>query len=111
MHLLDAVDELYEGGRLACLLERLCASADRRRFAAPLKASFQALTGAFEGLCREAGLTASEARSRAEDSVVRIQGSLVVAAGTEDARVFQRALASIRGMLLAPSAEERRARR
>ena len=45
--LLDAVDVFYDGGRTACLLERLCASADRARFAEPLKASFGALIAAF----------------------------------------------------------------
>lgn len=108
---LDAVNDLYDGGRMACLLERLCASADRRRFAGPLKASFQAMLGAFEGLCREAGLAQSDARARAEDSVVRIEGSLVLAAGTEDPRVFQRAIDSIRTALLAPSAAAGRSRR
>ncbi len=104
---LDAVNDLYDGGRMACLLERLCASADRRRFAEPLKASFHALMGAFEGLGREAGLARAEARARAEDAVVRIEGSLVLAAGTDDPRVFQRALESIRATLLAPAAVRR----
>jgi AcrR family transcriptional regulator len=99
---LDAVDELYDGGRMACLLERLCASVDRRRFAKPLEASFHGLVGAFEGLCREAGLSRADARARAEDAVVRIEGSLVLAAGTDDPRVFRRALDSIRATLLAP---------
>jgi TetR/AcrR family transcriptional regulator, lmrAB and yxaGH operons repressor len=108
---LEAVDELYEGGRMACLLERLCASAHRRRFTQPLKASFQEFVGAFEGLCREAGLSRAEARARAEDSVVRIEGSLVLAAGTDDPRVFQRAIESIRTTLLAPALAQSASRR
>jgi TetR/AcrR family transcriptional regulator, lmrAB and yxaGH operons repressor len=108
---LDAVDALYDGGRMACLLERLSASADRGRFAEPLKASFAAFMNAFERLGREAGLSRAEARARAEDAVVRIEGSLVLAAGTEDASVFQRALTSIRATLLAPAVEPARARR
>src|SRR4051812_4083983 len=31
-----ALDAFYEGGRKACLLERLCASVDRARFGRPL---------------------------------------------------------------------------
>lgn len=100
--LLEAVDVLYDGGRMACLLERLSASADRSRFAEPLHRSFDAFIGAFEGLCREARLTATVARARAEDAVVRIEGSLVLAAGTGDPAVFRRALESLRATLLAP---------
>jgi AcrR family transcriptional regulator len=107
---LAAVEALYDGGRMACLLERLSASADRGRFAEPLKDSFVAFMSAFERLGRAAGLGRAEARARAEDAVVRIEGSLVVAAGTEDPRVFQRALASIRSTLLAPAAASPRAR-
>lgn len=104
---LAAVNELYDGGRTACLLERLCASVDRGSFAAPLRASFQAFTGAFEALCREAGLPRAAARARAEDAVVRIEGSLVVAAGVGDPRVFQRALEAVRVSLLGSSAAGR----
>jgi AcrR family transcriptional regulator len=100
--LLDAVDSLYDGGRMACLLERLSASADRSRFAEPLARSFRAFIDAFDGLCREAGLSAAVSRARAEDAVARIEGSLVLAAGTNDPPVFQRALEAIRATLLAP---------
>src|SRR5215217_1906682 len=34
--MLDTIDAFYEGGRKACLLERLCASVDRTRFRRPL---------------------------------------------------------------------------
>lgn len=105
---LDAVNGVYDGGRMACLLERLCASTDRKRFAGPLRASFHAFTGAFEALCREAGLPHAEARARAEDAVVRIEGSLVLAVGTDDPGVFQRAVDAIRASLLAPATDARR---
>lgn len=99
--LLTALDGIYEGGRAACLLERLTASVDRTRLARPLAASFRALLGAFESLCQEAEIDRAEVRRRAEDAVVRIEGSLIVAAGTGDPQVFRRALESIRATLLA----------
>jgi AcrR family transcriptional regulator len=99
--LLTALDALYDGGRAACLLERLTASVERTRLAKPLAASFREMIDAFEGLCRQAGLDRAEARRRAEDAMVRIEGSLVVAAGTCDAKVFRRALEKIRSTLLA----------
>jgi AcrR family transcriptional regulator len=101
--LLKALDALYDGGRAACLLERLSASIDRTRLARPLAASFRALLGGFEGLCVEAGLDRAEARRRAEDAVVRVEGSLIVASGTDDPQVFRRALENIRATLLTRS--------
>lgn len=100
--LLDALDAFYEGGKKACLLERLCASVDRAHFGAPLRATFLHLISAVGNICRAAGLSAALARRRAEDAVVRIEGALVVAAGTEDPSVFARTLGALRTTLLLP---------
>jgi len=97
---LGVVEQVYDSGRLACLLERLCASADRKKFAKPLRSTFAALLDAFEVLCVESGQSKSVARARAEDAVVRIQGSLVLGAATEQSEVFMRALGKIRESLL-----------
>lgn len=102
--LLDAVSAFYGEGKTACLLERLCASADRGRFARPLRAAFAAFMAAFERVCREAGLPPATARARAESAVVRIEGALVVAAGTGDTGVFTRTLRDLRETLLDASA-------
>ena len=56
-----------------------CASADRARFAGPLRAGFAAFLEAFEGICLAAGIGPALARARAEGAVVRIEGALVVA--------------------------------
>jgi AcrR family transcriptional regulator len=98
---LAVVDGLYDSGRLPCLLERLCASVDRAAFQASLGRVFGDLQARFETLALQAGVSEANARERAEDAVVRIQGALVVGAGTADPAVFTRALARIRGELLA----------
>jgi TetR/AcrR family transcriptional repressor of lmrAB and yxaGH operons len=98
---LGVVEEVYDSGRLACLLERLCASADRKRFAKPLRRTFEALLEAFEHLCLETGQQRTVAKTRAEEAVVRIQGSLVLAAGLDQPEVFVRTLGRIRDSLLA----------
>jgi TetR/AcrR family transcriptional repressor of lmrAB and yxaGH operons len=105
--LLAAVDEVYASGRLACLLERLCASADRKKFSKPLRNTFEALLQAFEQLCLEAGLRGPVARARAEDALVRIQGSLVIGTGLGQPEVFGRALGKIRETLLEAEEGER----
>lgn len=100
--MLDTIDAFYEGGRKACLLERMCTAADRARFRRPLRRGFRAWLGAVEQLCIEAGLPPAVARARAEDVVVRVEGALVVCAGTGDYGVFARTLTDLRRSVLAP---------
>jgi AcrR family transcriptional regulator len=101
--MLDAIDAFYEGGRKACLLERLSASVDRARFRRPLRRAFAAWVEAVESVCLDAGLSKSVARARAEDLVVRVEGALVVSAGTGDHGVFARTLRDLRSSVLAPA--------
>src|SRR5690349_5473834 len=54
--LLDGIAAFYENGRKACLLERLCTSADRARFRRPLQRAFRLWMEAVEAICLEAGL-------------------------------------------------------
>jgi TetR/AcrR family transcriptional repressor of lmrAB and yxaGH operons len=102
--MLEAIDAFYDGGRKACLLERLTASANRAPFQRPLRAVFERWIDAIAGLSREAGIPTATARARAEDAVVRIEGALVLSAGTGDHRPFGRALKAVRGSLLVPPA-------
>ena len=99
--MLDAIDAFYEGGRKACLLERLCASVDRTRFRRPLRRAFAAWMDAVEAICIEAGLPKTVARARAEDFVVRIEGALIVSSGTDDRSVFARTIEGLRDSVLA----------
>ena len=101
--MLDALDRFYEGGTRACLLERLCASVDAKRFRRPLGRAFATWMDAVEALGVEAGLTRTVARRRAEDMVVRIEGALIVTAGSGDADVFARAIRDLREAVLAPA--------
>src|SRR5262249_43026413 len=80
--MLDAIEVFYDGGKKACLIERLSASVDGHRFRRPLGRIVTAWIDAVEGLGIEAGLPRTTARLRAEDLVVRIEGALVVSAGT-----------------------------
>lgn len=100
--MIRVLDAFYDGGRKACLLERLCASVDRARFGRPLAGVFGAWLDAVTTLGVDAGLPADEARSRAEDAVARVEGALVLAAGVGDPAVFGRALERVRSSLLVP---------
>ena len=99
--MLDALDAFYEGGRKACLLERLCASVDRTRFRRPLRQAFTGWMDAVEAICLEAGFSDAVARVRAEDLVVRVEGALIVCSGTDDYSVFARTIRDLRSSVLA----------
>jgi AcrR family transcriptional regulator len=101
--MLDALDAFYDGGKRACLYERLSASVDRARFRRPLRRAFATWMEAVETLCVEAGLSKTVARTRAEDFVVRVEGALIVCAGTDDCSVFGRTLKDLRATVLAPA--------
>jgi AcrR family transcriptional regulator len=101
--MLDAIDRFYDGGKQACLLERLCASVDAKRFRRPLGRAFATWIDAVAALGVEAGLSPALARRRAEDMVVRIEGALIVAAGSGDPEVFARVLRDLRETVLGPA--------
>ena len=105
--MLDAIDAFYDGGKKACLLERLGASVDRARFGSPLRATFVDWISALTSICRAGGLSAAVSRRRAEAAVVRIEGALVVAAAMDDASIFTRSLDDLRATLLAPEPSRR----
>ena len=99
--MLDTLSEFYGEGRKACLLERLCASVDGSSFRRPLAKVFEKWIGVVEALALEAGLPRALARSRAEDLVVRIEGALVVCAGTGNPKIFTRTIDDLRRSLFA----------
>lgn len=94
--MLDTITMFYDGGRKACLLERLCASVDRKTFRRPLAHIFTLWIKALECLGQEAGLSTQTARIRAEDFVIRIEGALVLAAGMGSTKVFERTMNNLR---------------
>jgi AcrR family transcriptional regulator len=100
--MLDTLDAFYESGKKACLFERLGASVDAKRFRRPLGRAFSAWIESVEALGVEAGLPRPVARQRAEDLVVRIEGALVVCAGTGDTSIFVRTIRDLRETVLAP---------
>ena len=101
--MIDTIDAFYDGGRKACLLGRLTAGTNRNNLQAPLRTVFLRWMKAMESLCRDAGIPAATARIRAEDALVRTEGSLVLVAGPDDIKPFARALQSIRKSLLTPT--------
>jgi AcrR family transcriptional regulator len=99
--LLRTLSAFYDKGRMPCLLERLCASVDAPLFHTPLSQAFTSLIGGIQHLCESAGIPRGDAKERAEDAVIRIEGSLIVGAGLGDPATFTRTLTRLRRTLLA----------
>ena len=102
--MVKTVDGYYRGGREACVLGNLVLGTSRTRFGAKLRAIFDEWIDALAVALRDAGLSRSVARARAEDAVIRIEGALVLAGGMDDVSLFGRALKQLPAELLAPPA-------
>ena len=96
-----ALDELYSGGHEACLVGLFSIGEALAHFQGQLQASFRSLIAAIAGVLAEAGLADEPAHERAEDAVIRIQGSLVVARTLGDCGPFSRLLRRLPDDLLA----------
>ena len=66
-----------------------------------LKAAMQALMNAFAQIAKECGHGSAGARSRAEEAIVRIEGSLVLARVLGDTACFERVLKGLPDLLTA----------
>jgi TetR/AcrR family transcriptional regulator, lmrAB and yxaGH operons repressor len=98
--MLRAFDELYDGGRNACVLGALVSGGGRMRFQTELKSSFETWINALRDLAIEAGVPRREAQQRAEDAVVRFEGALILSGGLGDSGPFKRAARQVERDLL-----------
>jgi AcrR family transcriptional regulator len=97
--MIAALDELYDGGRAACLLGNMLVGDSRRLFQGPLKAAFAGWLAALAALARDAGMSPARAGQWAEDTVLSIEGALVLARGLDDPGPFRRVLRRLPGTL------------
>jgi len=90
--MLAAVGNFYEGGRLSCLIDTLSLGEAGRLYRAALTASIERWEQALTDLARQAGYSAAKAAIWAEEVLITIEGSLVLARAKNDPQVFRRAL-------------------
>ena len=64
-----------------------------------LRKAMEAWISAFAKVAKESGLGPSAARSRAEEAILRIEGSLVLARVLDDTTTFERVLKSLPDLL------------
>ncbi|RMH28912.1 MAG: TetR/AcrR family transcriptional regulator [Planctomycetota bacterium] len=92
--------EFYAGGEKSCALDTLSLGDLAGPLREHMERSLGAWIGAFAAVAQDAGLSEAEARRRALNAVVRIQGALVVARITGDSAPFREALDELPATLL-----------
>ena len=96
----ERLDEFYEGGTQACLLETLSGIGTPSSVRAHVKKTLDFWISKFMRLSKEAGIPAREARLRAEEAVSAIEGALVISRAQGNSRAFRRSLESLADRLL-----------
>jgi TetR/AcrR family transcriptional repressor of lmrAB and yxaGH operons len=95
----DAVDRYFESGGRVCLVGVFALGSARDRFGTAVSDYFQTWEHALAGALRRQGFAPSEAKSRAEEIVLGIQGALVLARAKDDRSVFRRTIKRLRSMV------------
>jgi AcrR family transcriptional regulator len=96
-----SLNDFYEGGSRACLLNMLSSPRiEDGPFSQAIKTSLEALVDAFARLCAAAGWRTKQARRQAERMVTMLQGSLVLSRGTGSTAPFRNFLADLPSEIL-----------
>jgi AcrR family transcriptional regulator len=93
--MMQSLRAAYADGRLSCVINLLGVGEADAKFHAELNSTIDVWLRGLERLFKESGLTAARARRLAVDTVVRIEGALVVARALGDTTVFTRTLADL----------------
>ncbi len=97
----ERLREFYSGGSKACLMDVLSIPGGSEELQLALKGAMQAWVGAFAQVARESGIGATAARSKAEEAIIRIEGSLILARVLGDTAGFERVLKLLPDLLTA----------
>ena len=99
--MVSRLDEFYSRGDKSCLLDSLTFGEGGEIFGHHVRDAFSHWIKALSTLVVEATASSKAvARRRAEDAIIRIQGALVLARGSQDKKPFRRAIRSLPELLL-----------
>ncbi len=84
--------EFYADGSKSCALDTLSLPGGSAALHEAVRGSLAALLQAFTGIAREGGVSGADARERAEQAIIEIQGSLVLARVLGDRNPFHRTM-------------------
>jgi AcrR family transcriptional regulator len=89
----------YGDGSQPCVLDTLSLTGSPAELQAALAGALRAWLSAFTSVARESGLTRSAAERRAQQALINIEGSLVLARVLGDPAIFLRTLAGLPALL------------
>ena len=95
----EKLREFYAGGLKACVMDVLSIRGGSEELQLGLKAAMQALVKAFAQIAKESGHGSATARSKAEEAIVRLEGSLILARVLGDTACFDRVLKGLPDLL------------
>ena len=93
---LTSICALYEGGRLACILRAMSQGTAAALFRDKIADIFRIWLTAFTHLATDLGHDTSEAKRLGESTLIKIQGSLILAQTLQRPEIFQNALTDIK---------------
>lgn len=94
---------IYDNGAESCLLNTLSPPRGvKTARGAAIVDTFRRLLSGLAHVAHEAGADEQQAHRRAEQALVELQGSLVLARGTDDASVFERMVERLPAIILGP---------
>lgn len=97
----DNLRIFYSGGKKSCITDVLSLPGGSDALRAGLKGAMQSWIKAFADIARECGLSPSAAKARAEEAILRIEGSLVLARVLGDNTTFERTMKLLPDLLTA----------
>lgn len=98
--MIQGIDKFYDSGQIPCVLAVMSLGKADDIFHQQLEQSLQQWLETLAQIVSETGVETTQARQRAEDVMIAIQGALVLTRVTKDTNVFQRAIAKIPQILL-----------
>ena len=94
------IDKFYESGKAPCVLAVMSLGEADNLFHQQLEQSLKKWLDTLSEVVEETGVKPEEARLRAEDAMMLIQGALVLVRVTQNTQPFQRAISKLPQILL-----------
>ena len=88
----ERLREFYRNGTKSCVTDVLSIRGGPEALRTAVKGAMQAWISSFADIAKQSGLTPALARSRGEEAIARLQGSLVIARVLGDKTPFERLL-------------------
>lgn len=102
---MEYLQDIYDEGQQPCVMAILLMGSARGVFHEPVKALFRTWIEAIAAVLSESGLDKQLAHQRAENTLMTIQGALILSQGLDDPSLFQRAVNQLPTMLCQPEGE------